>query len=34
MLKHILDHFKALKKQAKNGDFNNYLGIQNSIIEA
>ena len=30
----MLDHFKGLEKQAKNGDFNNYLGIQNSITEA
>jgi len=34
MLEHILDHFKALKKQVKNSDFNDYLGIQNSIIKA
>jgi hypothetical protein len=34
MLEHILDYFEALEKQAKNSDFNNYLGIQNSITEA
>ena len=27
ILEYILDYFKALKKQAKKGDFNNYLGI-------
>jgi len=27
MLEHILDHFEALEKQAKNGDFNDHLGI-------
>ena len=34
MLEHILDHFEALEKQVKNGDFNDHPGIQNSIIEA
>jgi hypothetical protein len=34
MLEHILDYFEALEKQVKNSDFNNYLGIQNSITEA
>jgi hypothetical protein len=34
MLEEVLDHFEGLKKQAKNSDFNNHLGIQNSIIEA
>jgi hypothetical protein len=27
MLEEVLDYFKGLKKQAKNSDFNNYLGI-------
>ncbi len=34
VLEEVLDHFKGLEKQAKNSDFNNHLGIQNSIIEA
>ncbi len=27
ILEEVLDHFEGLEKQAKNGDFNNYLGI-------
>jgi hypothetical protein len=34
MLEEVLDHFEGLEKQAKNGDFDDHLGIQNSIIEA
>lgn len=34
MLEEVLDHFKGLEKQAKNSDFNDHPGIQNSIIEA
>jgi hypothetical protein len=34
MLEEVLDHFEGLKKQAKNSDFNDHLGIQNSITEA
>jgi hypothetical protein len=30
----VLNHFKGLKKQSKNSDFNNHPGIQNSITEA
>jgi len=33
-IEHILDHFEGLETQAKNGDFNNHPGIQNSITEA
>jgi hypothetical protein len=31
MLEEVLDHFEGLEKQAKNSDFNNHPGIQNSI---
>ena len=34
VLEEVLDHFKGLEKQAKNGDFNNHPGIQNSITKA
>lgn len=34
MLKHILTHFKDLEKQAKEGRFNRYKGIQSSITLA
>jgi hypothetical protein len=34
MLEEVLDYFEGLEKQAKNSDFNDYPGIQNSITEA